>query len=589
MRCGLLLCLTLVLVPGQAEAAEVLFVSDSLTDANMVDALRGDGHTVTVVTNDYDYFTLANPALLADLSDYDCVVWSATGSGFGGFHAAVTFDSLTAYVESGGRVFVTGLGSIGYSDTALVQFLGGTSGSGYTGFPGPVAAEETSLTVGVADLRGVSPTPYEFQYEGLVGLTSDTVALVMGVGAFGPPAAQWTLRTVGSGEIAYVANGSGSSAPPSWVTVAAGSAGAYNAALRNFVAAADGSAGEPGAPRVRLRGAFTAAEGAMVTIDAEVTDDEGDAVTVSWDLDGDGTYGESMGATSVTLVAGDGEGSLPIGCEAIDAGGRVTRRTRRVRVQNVAPAIVSSPPTSVSIAQNLQYRILAEDPAGAADTLTYELVRGPSSASMVGNVFRFVPTEGDVTAEGVGIDCEVAVSDEDGGRTTQSWTMEVANNYAPSDLAIEFPKNDVALLDRTPRLAVRDGSDVDGDTLTYFFELDVVDTFDSPRLVRSGEVAEEPGFTTFELTEPLGDGRYHWRAWLTDGEAVTEPQVATFWVLTPMGEIPDAGSDAGSSDGGMAGPTDRGCGCRAGVRPEISPITALLFAVFLGMLGARRR
>ena len=167
--------------------------------------------------------------------------------------------------------------------------------------------------------------------------------------------------------------------------------------------------------------------------------------------------------------------------------------------------------------------------------------------------------------------------------------MEVRNNYAPLDLVLEYPKNDVVLLDRTPRLAVRDGSDVDGDTLTYFFEVDTVDTFDSPRLIQSGAVAEELGFTTFELTEPLEDGRYHWRAWLSDGDATTEPQVTTFWVVTPMGERPDAGTDAATVDAGSVVPGDRGCTCGIARPGGPGPISALLFGLVLGILRVRRR
>jgi hypothetical protein len=209
---------------------------------------------------------------------------------------------------------------------------------------------------------------------------------------------------------------------------------------------------------------------------------------------------------------------------------------------------------------------------------------------MVGSVFRFVPTEGDVTPVGDGVVCEVAVSDEDGGRTTQVWTMEVRNNYAPQDLVIEYPRGDVGLYDRTPRLAVRDGSDIDGDALTYFFELDVVETFDSPSLVRSGPVEEQPGFTTFQITEPLDDGRYFWRAWLTDGEAETEPQTASFTVLAEMGEVAaDAGSDVSLPDAGtVTPPTDRGCACRAG-RGGGGAGAMLLFSALLGLLAGRRR
>jgi hypothetical protein len=590
MRQGFVLAYLLATLPSTASAADVLFVSDALTDINIPDALRVDGHTVTVVTNDFDFRTELNRALLDDLSAYDCVVWSASGFGFGAFHDPSVYVNLTDYVEAGGRVFVTGFGSVGYSDTGLVAFLGGAGGSGYTGSPGAVLGEDNSLTAGVVDLLGVRPTAYEFQYEGLLGLGSDTVAVVSGDPSFGGPAAQWTLRTLGAGEIAFVANGSGSSSPISWTASGTGSAGAYNGAVRNFVAAADASAGDPGAPRVRLVGSFSAPEGSSVDVEAEIVDEEGDEFTFSWDLDGDGTFGEASGEATVTVSLGDGDGSLTIGCQAVDSLGNTTERTRRLRIENAAPAIVSEPPSVASIAENVQYRIVAEDPAGEADTLTYELVRGPSSASMVGAVFRFVPTEGDVTPVGDGVVCEVAVSDEDGGRTTQVWTMEVRNNYAPQDLVIEYPRGDVGLYDRTPRLAVRDGTDIDGDALTYFFELDAVETFDSPALVRSGPVAEQPGFTTFQITEPLDDGRYFWRAWLSDGEAETEPQTASFYVVAEMGEVAaDAGSDASLPDAGtVAPPIDRGCACRAG-RGGGDMGAMLLAAALLGLLVGRRR
>jgi hypothetical protein len=590
MRKGFVLACLLSFLSSTAEAADVLFVSDVLTDVNIPDALRADGHDVTVVTNDFDFSTVLNRALLEDLSAYDCVVWSATGYGFGAFHDPAVFENLSGYVEAGGRVFVTGFGSVGYSDTELVAFLGGTSGSGYTGTPRAILGVDNSLTVGVVDLLGVTPTAYEFQYEGLLGLGSDTVAVVSGDPTFGGPAAQWTLRTLGLGEIAYVANGSGSSFPVSWTASGSGAAGAYNGALRNFVASADASAGDPGAPRVRLVGRFSAPEGSSVEVEAEIVDEEGDEFTFSWDLDGDGTYGEASGEATVTVTLGDGEGTLTLGVQAVDALGNTAARTRRLRIENAAPMIVSEPPSVASIAENVQYRIVAEDPAGEADTLTYELVRGPSSASMVGAVFRFVPTEGDVTPVGDGVVCEVAVSDEDGGRTTQVWTLEIQNNYAPQDLTIEYPRGDVALYDRTPRLAVRGGTDIDGDSLTYFFELDVVSTFDSPALVRSGPIDEQPGFTTFQITEPLGDGRYFWRAWLSDGEAETEPQTASFYVIAEMGEVAaDAGSDASPPDAGaVTPPVDRGCACRASRSGGGAGATLLLTALVAVLLRRRR-
>lgn len=579
------------LAPPSAEAADVLFVSDANTDVNIADALRADGHTVIVVINDFISFESSNPTLTDNLTPYDCVIWSASGTGFGAMHAAETFTALEAYVGDGGRVLVTGLGSVGWVDTNLVRFLGGTGGISFSGNPGTIAAVDNSLTTGSVDLRGIVPRAWEFRYEGVTGPFTDTTVVMMGTGGFGTPAAQWTIRGLGSGEIAFIANGSGTTTPPSWVSTSPGGDGAYNAAIRNFVAASGGSASEPGAPEVRFDAPFTTPEGAAIEITVEVVDPEGDTFDVSWDLDGDGTYGENEGELAYTIPAGttDGEGALEIGVEAVDAGGHRTERTRRMRVQNVAPTIVSSPPLVASIAENLVYTFVTEDPAGDQDTLTYELVRGPTSASVGGGAFRFVPGEGDVTAEGETIGVEVAVLDEDGGRSTQMWEMEVANNYAPSDLVQEYPIEDVVLIDRLPRLVVRDGSDVEGDSMQYFFELDTVETFDSPALVQSGAIDQEPGFTSFQLTEELADGHYFWRAWLTDGTAVTQPHVSSFHVISVMGEVDDAGvGDAAPMiDGGTTPPGDRGCACAAQGASSGNGALAGLFLLGLVLAGRR--
>lgn len=578
-------------VPWRASAGTVLFVSDASTDANIADALRADGHTVTVVLSDFT--GSSNPTLEGDLAPYDCVVWSASGYGFGGIHSAATFTNLTAYAESGGRVLVTGIGSVGYSDLGLVRFLGGTTGTSYAGPPQTVASVESSLTVGPVDLRGVTPLAYEFSYEGIGGVGTDTVVIVAGTDfrPFGDLYAQWTVRTLGAGEIAFIANGSGDFSHPSWTTATEGPSGAYNGALRNFVAAAGALVSEPGAPAVVIRGAFASPEGSEAMLTAEIVDPEGDTFSYSWDLDGDGTFGEMADTATVSIPTGDGPSGVLVAVEAIDSAGHTTRRQRNVHFNNVAPAIISTPPVRASIAENLVYTIEVDEPAGAADPLTFELVRGPSTASVVGNAFRFIPTEGDITAVGTAIDCEVAVTDDDGGRTTQVWRMEVANNYAPSGLLLEFPKNDVALIDRTPRLAVRDGIDVDGDALTYYFQLDTVDTFDSEDLLESGAVPEEPGFTTFEITEPLADGHYYWRAWLSDGDAETVPEVTSFWVLTPMGEAPDAGTEDGGTigtDAGGGGGSRSDCACHAS-RGTWSPTVALSSLVVVGILLVRRR
>jgi hypothetical protein len=258
------LCSVLGLAPAPALAANILVVSDANTDTNIASVLRADGHTVTLVSNDYG---TGNAALRADLSAYDSVFWSATTSGFGyGNHSDPTlFSHLTDYVAGGGRMFVTGYQSLGTPDPLLIAFVGGTSVNSYPGGPGAISGIESSLTVGPAgDLRGVTPMQYSYDLDAVVGLMADTVEIAGSMPGYGGGSggSQWTLRTVGSGEIAYVSNGDYSAAEPySWTVPTPGAAGAYNAAIRNFAAASSptpgismttaSSARTPACPRTR--------------------------------------------------------------------------------------------------------------------------------------------------------------------------------------------------------------------------------------------------------------------------------------------------------------------------------------------------
>ncbi len=234
---------------GVAGTADILVVSDSDSDdANISAALMADGHTVTVVIND---FLTGNSTLRGDLSQYDAVYWSATGTGFGAIHTDNSlFQNLEAYVQTGGHVFVTGYDSVASpTDSLLISFLGATGSVDLGGIsPGPVSNVANSLTTGVVDIRGVTPLPYGgsffFDLNALTGLTGGTVGLVPS--GFGS-GFQWTLRSHGTGEIAYVSNGEpggffGGFESPSWLDTSVGGLGAYNAALRNFAfVAADSS------------------------------------------------------------------------------------------------------------------------------------------------------------------------------------------------------------------------------------------------------------------------------------------------------------------------------------------------------------
>jgi hypothetical protein len=208
----------------------ILFVSDYTSDTNIPDALRVDGHTVTVVTGDY---ATGNAALTGSLSGYHMVYWSATGSGYGSTHSATVITALESYVSSGGCVFVTGYDSIASPvDPDLIGFLGGTSSRDVPSACGPVSTTPNSLNWGIVDIMGVTPTGAYSDRDALTGLSGVTVAAYT---SGSTSEAQWTIRRLGAGQIAYVSNGqSSTSAHASWTTTTSGGAGAYNAALRNF-------------------------------------------------------------------------------------------------------------------------------------------------------------------------------------------------------------------------------------------------------------------------------------------------------------------------------------------------------------------
>jgi MYXO-CTERM domain-containing protein len=160
----------------------------------------------------------------------------------------------------------------------------------------------------------------------------------------------------------------------------------------------------------------------------------------------------------------------------------------------------------------------------------------------------------------------------------------------------------IAILDTSPRLVTQNSEDADLDPLTYTFELDTVDSFDSPDFVTSGPLDEVPGFTQWQLTDPLRENQiYHWRVKSNDGTIDSEQRQTAFYVVRdPALGPPDAGpADAGFlGDGGRipgldGGPGSGGGGCSAGVSSERSSRgpawLALLALLGLGLAVRRRR
>ncbi len=95
--------------------------------------------------------------------------------------------------------------------------------------------------------------------------------------------------------------------------------------------------------------------------------------------------------------------------------------------------------------------------------------------------------------------------------------MVNTQNSLPTAPAINSPINLAEVNTLTPQLVVINASDSEHDTLTYVFEIDSINTFNSPQIQVSGNIAEGAGITSW-TPSPLNDNTvYFWRAKANDG------------------------------------------------------------------------
>lgn len=354
-----------------------------------------------------------------------------------------------------------------------------------------------------------------------------------------------------------------------------------------------------GAPRVRFDGPFSAAEGEAAVLTVAVMDPEGDASTWSWDLDGDGTFGEMPGGTSYTVPAGstDGPGEVRVGLEASD-GTNTVQRYRTLSITNVDPIVTNVPSSTVaSVGALWRWDIEVTDPGGSLDPLGYTVLRGPSDMTVTaaGQV-QWTPDDLDVTVGSETVAVTIVVNDGDEGSDEVSFELTVSPNRAPESPTLLYPAAGLVIATPAPRLVVTSVSDPDLDTLTYFFEIADEETFAAP-LHASGPVEQTAGYTAWTVPTALSPGRYYWRAWVSDGTVQTEPR-STNYLLVRDPALVDAGGPV-EADGGMpmvevdAGtpvvtPTSSGC---AVAIPSTggSPAGLALFGLAALALVLRRR
>ncbi len=126
----------------------------------------------------------------------------------------------------------------------------------------------------------------------------------------------------------------------------------------------------------------------------------------------------------------------------------------------------------------------------------------------------------------------VTADDGNGGVTTtavHSFYVDT-ENQAPGNPSIQSPALQAEIETLDTLLTLENSVDENGDPLTYIFEVDVSDTFDSPEKQSSGQIQE--GFETtswqvFGLKENTG---YFWRVKASDGSAESAWVTGQFFV-----------------------------------------------------------
>ena len=220
------LALSAASVINVANAGAILFAQDVVGgDTTIASVLSADGHSVTSMIGGFSGGI--NADLTGDLSAYDAIFWSASGTGNGGTHNESQFAALENYAFNGGKVYVTGYDSIAHPlDQWLINFVGGSSSVDTGSNVLSALLGQNSLTNGLFDIEGIAPTGAGNDRDGLLGLSGDTQCI-----SVDSSSCQWSLRSIGSGEIAYVSAGwSGTGIE----TTFSDSDSAYHKGLRNF-------------------------------------------------------------------------------------------------------------------------------------------------------------------------------------------------------------------------------------------------------------------------------------------------------------------------------------------------------------------
>jgi hypothetical protein len=129
------------------------------------------------------------------------------------------------------------------------------------------------------------------------------------------------------------------------------------------------------------------------------------------------------------------------------------------------------------------------------------------------------------------------VTDEDGATAQSPLVSFRVNtfNHAPPAPAISSPGVGMEAGFQDPDLKANTVMDPDGDMLSYFFELDRMNTFDDASKQSSGEIFDGLSTVSWHVAELEDDTWYFWRVKASDGRAHSPWANGSFFVNTENG------------------------------------------------------
>ncbi len=238
------------------------------------------------------------------------------------------------------------------------------------------------------------------------------------------------------------------------------------------------------APVADAGGPYTISEGDSLLLDASSSSDpDGDALAFSWDVNGDGVFGDAAGVAPTlswaqlqALGIDDGPGGFTVRVRADDGQGASHDAETTLTVLNTAPTATFNAPAAVDEGSPILLSLAASFDPSAADTATgfsYAFDTGAGYGAFSSTSSISVPTTDDATLTVKG-----KVRDKDGGETEYTAVVSIVN-VAPvlSDVSVQSPINEDEIAVLTGQITdagaadsftlVVDWGDGNVETLTY--------------------------------------------------------------------------------------------------------------------------